>query len=899
MRFARIVGHRFRSLLRHSRADADLQRELDLHLEQLTKEYIAAGRSEADARAAARRDFGSLESTKEQCRDMRRVTVVEDVLKDLSYAFRLLKRSPGFTFTAVGSLALGIGANTAIFTIVSLFLLRPLPFERPERLVALFERNVIGTEQQTSVAPGNFLNWQESSATFESISAYTSQALTLSADMPGFEPQRVMACACSGNLFATLGVSPLVGRTFRADEDRAGAPRVAVISYDLWQRLFGGSSDLLGTPIELNDQDYRVIAVMPRTFAFPSRTIEVWVPLLTMLPAPLQIRHDLHFLQVVGRMRPDLRMERAAAEIDSISAAYKNAHPNESTGKGAHAIPLHDFLVSNVRTTLLVLLTAVACVLLIACVNLANLMLTRAVARGREIGIRFALGAGRGRIVRQLVTESLVLGLAGGTAGAAIAVWMVRLLAARAPGADALLAPGAVAVDPMLFVFAFGIAIATGIAVGLVPAVRGSRVAATNELNDRTRSSTAGSATGRFRDALVTAEVAMSLMLLIAAGLLIHSLTRLYDVQPGVRLDHTLTMSVSLPGVRYPDAAKRSALFVELGDRLRALPGVTSVGLSSCTPLSGPCNILFFYIEGRPFVPGSFFAAHERSVDPQYFAAAGIPLLRGRTFSRDDGVGFDAQHPRIGKLVISNAMAKQFFADGDPIGKRIFFDFELQRERNQGIPAPRYEVIGVVADVVPMLDGPITPTLYRPLLDVGNGGASILVHTTVEPQSVLGGVRNEMRQIDPGLVIAQIRTMEDLVGRSTADRRFTMLLIIAFAALAVLLAAIGLYGVVSYAVSTRTAEIGIRMALGATPTDVSRLVVMQGLKPALAGIVLGLISAGFASHLLRSLLFGVTPVDPLTFVAVPPALLAVAALACYMPALRAVRLDPTTALRAE
>jgi predicted permease len=454
-------------------------------------------------------------------------------------------------------------------------------------------------------------------------------------------------------------------------------------------------------------------------------------------------------------------------------------------------------------------------------------------------------------------------------------------------------------VDPVVFLFAFGVAIATGIAVGLFPAVRGSRADVTSELKDCTRSATTGRERGRLRDALVAAEVALSLVLLVAAGLLIHSFTRLYDVQPGVRVDHTLTMSLSVPGVRYPEAAKRSALFAGIGEQLRTLPGVDSVGLSSCAPLTGACNTLFFYIEGRPFVPGSFLVAHERSVDPQYFQAAGIRLIRGRTFNKEDGVGFDAQHPRVGKLVISDAMAKTFFPDNDPIGKRIFFDFELQRERNQAIPAPRYEVIGIVGDVLPSLDGTVTPTLYRPLLDVAGNGAAVVVHTAVAPQSVLAAAREEIRRLDPGLVIGQVRTMEEVVGRSTSDRRFTMLLFIAFAALAVLLAGIGLYGVVSYAVSQRTAEIGIRMALGATTTDVGQLVIMQGLKPALVGIALGLVGAGFASQLLRSLLFGVTPVDPLTFLVVPPALLAVAAVACYVPALRAIHLDPTTALRAE
>ena len=899
MRLARIINQRLRSLFRSTRVETDLHRELDLHLEQLEKQYLAAGMTPAEARAAARRDFGSVDSAMEQCRDVRRVGLVEDVLSDLAYAGRVFLKSPGFTLTAVGSLALGIGANTAIFTIVNAFLLKPLPYPRPDRLVTLVERSAIGNDGKMGVAPGNLADWQDSATSFDAITGYTTQAMTLAIDRPGFEPRRIVACACSGNLFATFGVAPLAGRPFRADEDRDGAARVVIIGYDLWQRQLEGAADAVGRRIRLSDQDYEIVAIMPQTFAFPSGTVDAWVPLRPTLPVALWQRHDLHFLQVVGRVRPDVPIERAIAEIDSISAGYKNAHPNESTGRGAMGLPLHDALVTDVRTPLVMLLAAVVCVLLIACFNLANLLLTRATGRAREIGIRIALGAGRVRIVRQLVTESVALGLMGGGAGLVIAVWTARALAVHAPRADSVLPRGTLPIDPIVFAFAFAVAVVTGVSVGLVPALRGSRGDVTNGLKDGARSVSGGRAHGRFRSVLVASEVSLSVVLLIAAGLLIRSLVRLYDVKAGVRLDHTLTLNVLLPSTRYPDRPKRSAWFTELGDRLQAVPGVRSVGLSSCPPLIGLCNTLFFYIEGRPYVPGHFLQAEEKSVDPRYFRTVGIPLTRGRFFTNEDGVGFDPEHPRLGRIVVSEAMANAFFRGDDPIGKRVFFDFEVQAERNQGIPAPRYEIVGIVGDVVPTLDAPVRPALYRPLLDTANGGASIIVHTAVEPLSVLSGITNEVRRLDPGLPLAQVRTLDDLVGRSTSDRRFTLSLFVAFAALAMLLAAIGLYGVVSYAVSQRTAEIGVRMALGASAADVSRLVVMQGLKPAIAGVAIGVAAAFFASRLLRTLLFGVTPIDPLTFAIVPPALLVIAAIACYVPALRAIRLDPTRALRAE
>ncbi len=890
---------RLASYCRRSRVETELQREVDIHFEQLTKQYLDKGYREVDAKAAARRDFGSVGWTKDQCRDVHRFHLIDDLLTDLAYSVRVLRRSPGFALTAIATLTLGIGANTAIFTIVNALLLRPLPFDHPERLLAVAERNVIGDEQDMGVAPGNLINWQLSSTAFDSISGYTTQAVTLSDDGPGFEPQRLTACACSGNLAATLGVTPLLGRTFAPDEDRFGAARLVAISYDLWLRQFGAATDVIGRRIRLDDEPYEVIAVMPPAFGFPRRGIDLWLPLLTALPPAIQERHDLHFLQVVGRMRSSVTHQQASADVDRISAAYKQAHPNESTGKGAHAVPLHQAFVRDVRTPLLVLLGAVACVLLIACVNLANLLLTRAMARSREIGIRIALGGSRGRLVRQLLTESLFLSAVGGALGMVVALWMAQILIVYAPGADFVLPAGRMPIDTSVFLFACVVAIATGLLIGLVPALRSGRREVAGELRNVTRSTTGGRAHSRFRNTLVSAEVALSLVLLVAAGLLLHSLTRLYAIEPGIRLDHGLTMTISLPTVRYPTPLKRSKLFTQLGDRLPLVPGVTAVGLTSCTPLTGACNTLFFYIEGRPYVPGHFFAAQERSVTPSYFAAAGVRLLKGRVFNLEDGVGFDPAQPRTGKVIISDVMARTFFSDADPIGQRIFFDYEVQRERNGGIGAPRYEVIGVVSDVLPTIDAHIAPTLYRPLLDVANSGASILVRTAVEPQSVIPMLRQQVHQLDPGLVVAQPRTLDEVVGRSTSERRFTLGLFVALAALAVLLAAIGLYGVVSYGVTQRTVEIGVRIALGATGANVSRLVVMQGLKPAAVGVVVGIVSAIVASQMLRGLLFGVTATDPVTFGIVPPALLTVAAVACYLPALRATRLDPTTALRAE
>ncbi len=899
MRLGRILGHRLRSLVRRSRADAELRREIEIHLEQLVKEHVANGMSEPEARLAALREFGPLEPTKERCRDMRGMNTIENLGKDLMYAFRVLRKSPGFTIAAVLSLGLGIGANTAIFGVVNLFLLRSMPFPQPDRLVALFERNVMGNERQMEVAPGNFLDWRRAAASFDRMSAYGGGAVILSGENPKIVPERLEICLCSGNIFSTLGVSPALGRSFLPEEDRDGAPRVVVISHNLWQRQFAGSPEIVGKQIRLDGESYDVIGVAPRGFFYPNRNVDAWIPLLSSLPRALQTRHDLHFLEAIGRLRPGVSLDQANAEIDGLAARYKKEHPSEATGRGAAVVSLHGELVRDVRPPLLVLMGAVFCLLLIACVNIANLFLARAMARSREIVVRAALGASRRRIVTQLVAESLLVSLAGGVVGAILAISIARVLAANAPGAAAVLPAGNVPLDPVVFLFAFALALVVGVAVGLFPAVRISRVNLVNDLKDGGRSATSSRAQGRFRATLVAAEVGLPLVLLVSAGLLLHSFARLFDVQPGVRVENVLTLKVSLPGASYRETSQRSALFQELGERLRTVPGVKNAGLVSCAPLAGTCNVLFFYIEGRPYVAGKFLAAMERSADPAYFAAAGIPLLRGRTFTRRDGVGFDAKHPRLGSVVISESMAKQHFPNTDPIGKRIFFDFEVQREKAEGVPAPRYEVIGVVGDVVPTLDQGSAPTLYRPLLDLGSGAATVLLHTAIDPGSVAASARTQIRALDPGLAVDQVQTMEETLDRSTADRRFSMLLFSAFATLAALLAAIGLYGIVSYAVSQRKAEIGIRMALGATGPDVRMLLLLQGIKPAVAGVVFGLAGAVFACRVLRSQLFGITPNDPLTFVLVPGLLLFVAAAACYAPAARATRLEATSALRSE
>ena len=899
MRLLRVARLRLRSLLRRDSTDRDLQREIDLHLEQLITEYRAEGMSDADARLAARRAFGSLAAIRERCRDERGVSLVEDLVKDTGYALRILRKSPGFTITAVLSLALGIGANAAIFSVVNVFLIRPLPFPEPDRLVALFERNLLGDESRMAVAPGNFVDWQQQSTSMEQISAYTMTATVLSAIGSDAAPERVTMCMCSGNIFATLGIAPAIGRPFQPSDDRFNGARVVIISHDLWLRQFAGSPDVIGRGLLLNGTDHQVIGVMPRGFMFPDRDVAVWRPLLLTLPPVQQGRHDLHYLQVIGRLRDGVPLEQAQAELSGIAARYKSAHPDELMGNAVATVPLHEQLVEGVRRSLVVLLGAVTCVLLIACVNIANLLLTRALARTREIGVRAALGAGRGRIIRQLITESVLLSIAGGIAGLILASSIMRVLLAHAPGAEVIVPAGNLPLEPVVFVFAFVIALLSGTLIGLLPALRATRQDVVTDLKELTRSATSSRAHGRLRGIFVAAEMGLSLILLIAAGLLLRSFAELYQVRPGLRVENTLLLSTTLTGASYRGPQQRSTALVALSGRLRALPGVTSAGLTNCQPMAGACNVLFFYVEGRLYAPGKFDAAHDRAVSPEYFRAAGIPLIRGRWFTDRDGVGVDPKAPRVGSIVISEAMAKTFFATEDPIGKRVFFDFEVQRERTEGFPAPRYEIIGIVGDVLPTLDSPMPPTMYRPILDLGFSTATAVLHTSVEPSSLAAPATAAVREFDRNLTVFGVQTLAERIGRTTSSRRFTMSLFAAFAALALLLAAVGLYGVVSYAVSQRRTEIGIRVALGATRADVSRMVMMQGIKPAVTGSIVGLSVAVFGVRVLETLLFGVKPLDPLTFAVVPALLVAIATAACYLPAMRATKQDPTSALRAD
>ena len=814
------------------------------------------------------------------------------LIQDIRFALRQFRKRPAFIATAVLVLALGLGANTAIFSVVSSTLLRPLPFPAPDRLAALYESNIGGGDIYNVVAPGTLEEWRRQAGSFEAVAGYMAGPITL-ADEGGVPPQRVDAAGVSWQFFPILGVQPIAGRTFTAEEDRHGAARVALLSYGLWQGSFGGAPDIVGRHIRCDGKDCQIVGVMPPRFRFPDRNVQIWIPLA--LEDRLYRRHDTHFLSVVARLKPGVSVEQARQEVDSISVRYRQNNPGDGIARGANALRLQDGLVREERRPLLLLLAAVGCVLLIACVNVANLLLARASGRAREIAIRAASGAGRARLVRLFLTESVLLSLCGVGVGLLFALAVAEPLAGYAP-----LAGGGfegAQLDARVFLFSLVAALATGVAAGLFPAMQFSRGDLAHALREGNRSSTHGSAHRRFRSGLAAIEVALSLVLVIAAGLLLRSFAQLLQVNPGVRQDHTITLMI--PWLEMPrDRAVN--FFRELPERLGAIPSVISAGLSNCLPVGGHCNDNLFYIEGRPNPPGQIMDALQRNVDPGYFAAIGLPLLRGRTFTQEDGIGDDRKHPGRPVVMVSESLVRAWFGKEDPIGKRLFTNSALVLEHSQGPPAPHYEIVGVVGDVPDALDRPAAPTFYMPLADkTDDDQIYAVLHTAGEPHTAITAARAEIARLNPNLAVDRIRTVRDLVGESAAGHQFQMVLFGSFAVLALVLAAFGLYGVLSYAVSQRRGEIGVRMALGAGRVEVAGLVLREGLEPVLAGVAIGLTAAFFACRLLRSLLFGVGPNDPLTFAVAPLVLVAAAAAACYLPALRAARIDPAITLRGD
>jgi len=807
---------------------------------------------------------------------------METFLQDLRFGARMLRRNPGFTSVAIVALALGIGGNSAIFSVVNTVLLRPLPYAEPDRIVRIFASAPERGLTQTNLSFQHITSLVERGQAFEQVGAYTPD----SANLTGIdEPLQLAVCRVSSGLLGVLKAQPAAGRNFLPEEDKPGGPRVVVLSHNLWQRQFGGAPGVVGRAMTLDALSYTIVGVMPEGFNFPGGQIDAWIPRVfepSFLPREA-VERGAGYLNAVARLKPGITRQQAQADVESIAAA-NNASSQPDLAFGLLAIPLSEVATQGVRPTLYILLGAVAFVLLIACANVANLLLAKAAGRQKEIAVRAALGARRARLIRQFLTESVLLSLMAGALGVALASWGVALLVSAATGNIPRAAE--ISVDARVLGFTLLVAIVTGVAFGLAPALQLSRTDLNEALKDTSRSSGGGTRRARIRGALVVTEVALSVVLLIGAGLLMRSFVRLQGVDAGFNPANLLVASINLPTSRYAQPAQRVGFYKRLSEDLASLPGVTSVGIVQGLPLTGYDARTPIAIDGRSVPP-----LPERPlvsvgiVSPDYFRTLGIPLLQGRFFTDQDNETSPVT------VLINRSFARKFFPDEDPIGKRVV--------SAGGQPLTR-EIIGVVGDIRQIgLDTSPGEGFYicsnqRPQLAM-----NMVLRVEGSPLALSNAVRSRVVAIDKDQPVATLQTMEQITSNSISNQRFTLLLLGLFAAVALVLAAIGIYSVMAYTVTQRTGEIGLRMALGAQTRDVLNLVVGQGMATALIGVAVGLAGAFGLTRLMTSLLFGVTATDPITFIVIPVILTGVALAACLVPARRAVKVDPMEALRYE
>jgi putative ABC transport system permease protein len=872
MSILRRLASLIRNLLYKRHVERDLHEEIGSFLDMLAEEKVRKGLSPDSARRAARIEIGGLEQAKEQVREARRGALVEALWRDLRYSVAVLGRNPGFSIVAVITISLAIGANTAIFSVVNGVLLRPLPFDQPDQLVEIRETQPEKGDDEMAVAPADFQYWRENTQSFSAMAAhYTHISFNLTGSG---EPEKMSSAAVSASFFKVLGVEPELGRGFLAEEETPGRSDVVVISRGLWERRFGSGPGIVGQSLSLNDKSYTVVGIMPRGFVFPNR-VDIWTPIAL---TPEQIgSHSRNLDRVVARLRPGITVARARVEMTALAGQLAVQYPESNHGVGVAVNSLLDVTVRDVRPMLMLLLAAVGLVLLIACANVANLMLARATAKRKEIALRAALGASRGRLARQLIVECLTVSFAGGALGLLIASWSVSAVIAVSP--DTIPRAGNIRVDPQVLVFTLAMSILTGVFFGLAPVLHGTRPNLVDSLNEGDRTS-AGRSRLRTRGLLVIAEFALALGLMITAGLMMKSFVMLQRVRPGFDPGNVLTMSLSLPDGRYNDDVKRSAFFQQLIARTASVPGVTSAGAIWPLPLSGSDLISTYRIEGRQYsLDGSdvpecnlYFAS------PGYFKTVGTRLLAGRDFADRDASG-DA---RI--AIISETFARKYFPGEDPVGKRLIDQQPLQ-------------IVGVVEDVkVNSLDEQGKGQVYVPTRAFSS---MIVAIRTEAPATVVPAMRTQLAAVDPDQPAEQVKSMDQYVSESLSIAKLSMLLVLVFAVVALAMTAVGLYGVMSYSVTQRTLEIGIRMALGARRLSVLGLVIGQGMLQAAVGSAIGLGVALALAHSLAALLYGTSSTDHLIYIGVTLLLGLVAFAACLLPALRATRLEPVTALRTQ
>jgi putative ABC transport system permease protein len=884
LRFLYTAPLRLRSLLRREQVESDLDEEFQYHLERQIEANIAKGMPAHEARYAALRTMGGIEQQKEKCRDARRVSLIEDLVNDLRYGLRVLAKSPVFTTVAITTLALGIGANTAIFSVVNELLLRPLPFPDADRIATVWEVSPEGRHQNT-ISRANFRTWRDQNTSFESLAAFSDQRLNMTGDQ---EPEEISVQLATPELFEVLRVQPILGRTLVEGDGRERSAGV-VLSYGIWHRKFAGDPNILGRPVILNDISFAVVGVMPAGFQWHIRArsgtgspADMWIVLSMPTEGPATLGR---FLSAVGRLKPGVSIGQAETELRAIEARIGQDCPQYNKGYSVEVIPLREQFVGNVRTALWILLGAVGFVLLIACANVANLLLARAAARQREIALRTALGASRFRVARQLLAESVLLALLGSVLGLGIAWWGIKALVAISPR-DLINLQG-VGLNIVVLGWTLVVSLVTGIVFGLAPALEATRMNFNDALKEGGKGAGGqGPRSSRLRNSLVIAEVALAVMLLVGAGLLVRSFVRLRNIDTGFEKEHVLTMVVRLAGARYQHDPPIVNFFEQAMQHIRSLPGVRLAGMVNFLPLYGGLgSSTGFTIEGRPqMLPGEGPSANVRVSDSGYFSAIGIPILRGRNFT--EGENNTAKHV----VIISQSLAEQYFPDEDPLGKHI--DVTMFDKPNPT------KIVGIVGDVrYDSLTNQPEPTVYFPHPELPYEFMTLVIRTYGDPAAITSAVREELREIDANQPVADVRTMQQVMGENLSRARFNTLLLALLAGLATILAAVGIFGVMNYSVTVRTRELGIRIALGAQRSKVLMLVLRQGLLLTLIGVGIGVLGTLAMTSVISGLLFGVAPTDPVTFAAIVLLLTGVSLIACYLPARRATRVDAVVALR--
>ena len=885
LKLLRASFRRFVGLFRKPRRDAEFAAELESHLQLHIEDNLNKGMKLEAARRDALMKLGGVEQTKETYRERRGLPLVEAIFQNLRFGVRMLLKSPGSTSAVVLALALGIGASTAMFTVVRSVLLKPLPFKDPERLMHLYERTFDDKWQYNQSAAGIFAAWKKESHSFSELTLYSSGAEYNLSGISGQLPEKVRATECSWNLFRMLGVEPALRRGFTAEDDSPAANGTVVLSWALWKRRFGGDSSILNQTIRLDAKSYTVIGIVPAWFTFPELRTQLWTPVYhEESPQEMQAL-DSHDFEAIGRVKPGVTEAQATAELSVITRQIHDQHLDDPyVSKGASGSPLLDALVGDIKTSLYVLLAATFCVLFIACLNVASLLVARGTARRKELAIRSALGGSRWRLLGEHLTESFLLSAAGGLVGLWMAYGALRWFVSTRPDMSRV---EAIHMDPVVGIFVIGLILLCALLAGVTSSasINGNQVLST--LQESSRSHSAGLGRVRLRKWLLSLEVGLTVMLLIGAGLLLKSYGQLRSSPLGCVTENVLTMRFSLPEAKYSQAVQRVSFFENLLERVRAVPGIRAAGLVRTVPGAGYGGDSGFAIAEHPPLPlGQRQLAIVRWADPQYFAALGIPFLRGHTFDANARLGGPLE------VIITDLFARQFFPGEDPIGKHLLT-----------LGKQSFQIVGIVGDTRFQIAETPQPMMYFSIYSAVYGNpppdAVLAVRSDRDVTSFAVPIQKIVQQLDSELAVSDVLTMDQVVGKSTVDASFDAALLLGFAVLSLLLASVGLFGVLSYIVGQRTPEIGIRLALGAQRGELLRLTLVDGLKPAAGGLLLGLTGAMAAARMIRSLLYGVQPLDASVFVAVAVALLAVAAVACLLPAWRASRVDPITALRYE